>query len=161
MKSEGAIKHKLKQVRYRLTQKAIRNARSKKPCNCKYSGMVRGSASEELFYVCLLDAQKPKDWDGTICDPSIPPKCPFFQPSKTKEEVEVEIWEILNSGDMGRIASHYPDAAALLWVLSGTDQDPPEEHTHPDIFDVGDDLTEEFQNEVPVRDNKDTTPPKK
>jgi len=160
MKSEGAIKHKLKQVRHRLTQKAVRNARSHKPCNCKHSGMVRGSASDELFYVCLLHANKPKEWDGTICDPSIPAKCPFFMPFKTKEEVEAEVWEILSSGDMGKIASHYPDAAALLWVLSGTDIDPPEE-PFPDIFEVGETLTKDFQNEVPVSNTKDKPSPKK
>lgn len=44
--------------------------------------------------------------------------CPFFQPSKTEEEIEEEVNLTLKSGNMGEIASKYPDIAALLWVLS-------------------------------------------
>jgi hypothetical protein len=117
MKTEGSIKHKLKQVKYRIVQKAIRTSLSKKPCNCKHSGLVRGASGDDLFYVCLLDSDKPKLWEGTICDQSVPPNCPFFKVEKTKEEVEQEIEDLLQSGDMGKIASMYPDIAALLWVL--------------------------------------------
>lgn len=134
MKNSGAIRHKLKQVRVRLLQKAIRTNLSKKPCNCKHSGLVRGSASEPLFYVCLLDAETPKVWEGTICDPSIPNTCPFFKTQKTKEDIEQEFEEefnkLIEAGDMGAIATRYPDVAALLWVLS--------EEDNKDIEDVGD-----------------------
>lgn len=140
MKSEGAIKHKIKQVRFRLTEKALRNARSKRPCNCKHSGLVRGVAGDEMFYVCLLDSDRPKDWDGTICDPSIPPKCPYFEPEKTRERIEEEIWQVLNSGDIGKIASHYPDLAALLWVLEGIDSEPIEDQ--PNLIDWATDMEE-------------------
>jgi hypothetical protein len=122
MKSEGSIRHKLKQVKYRIVQKAIRNNLSRKPCNCSHSGLVKGSNGDDLFYVCLLDADKPKEWDGMICDQSVPPNCPFFKPQKTKEEIETEIDDLLASGDMGAIASQYPDISALLWVLGGVDE---------------------------------------
>jgi hypothetical protein len=122
MKKQGAIKHKLKQVKFRLLQKAIRNGLSKKPCNCKYSGEVKGSANDPLFYVCLQDADTPKQWDGLICDPSVPNTCPFFKSFKTEEEIKDEFTkefdEIINEGDMGKIAGRYPDVAALLWVLA-------------------------------------------
>jgi len=123
MKTEKSIQHKIKQVKYRVIKKAIRNGLSKKPCNCKNSGLVRGSASDPLFYVCLLDADKPQEWEGTICDQSVPNTCPFFENNKTKEQIESEIEQMLSSGDMGAIASIYPDIAALLWVLAGTDED--------------------------------------
>lgn len=126
MKSQGAIRHKLKQVKARLLQKAIRNNLSKKPCNCKHSGLVRGSASEPLFYVCLLDSDKPKEWEGTICDPSVPNNCPFFKPPKSKEEIEqefeAEFNKLIATGNMGDIASKYPDVAALVWVLAGDEE---------------------------------------
>ena len=122
MKKQGAVKKKLKQVKFRLIQKAIRNGISKKPCNCTHSGQVKGNANDPLFYVCLQDADKPKMWDGVICDPSVPNNCPFFKPHKTeqeiKEEFELEFDAVINSGDMGKIASKYPDVAALLWVLA-------------------------------------------
>ena len=91
MKTEGSIRHKLKQVKYRIVQKAIRNGLSRKPCNCKHSGLVKGSSGDDLFYVCLLDAEKPKEWEGMICDNAVPPHCPFFKPHKTKEDVEKEV----------------------------------------------------------------------
>lgn len=138
MKKQGSIKHKLKQVRHRLLQKAIRNQTSKKPCNCKHSGLVRGHASEPLFYVCLLDAERPREWEGTICDPSVPNTCPFFRTFQTRESIEEEFNKefdaLIQNGDMGEIASKYPDVAALLWVLS----DDQEESTPEENEDVGD-----------------------
>lgn len=122
MRTKGAIKHKLKQVQHRLLQKAIRNNLSKKPCNCIHSGLVRGAASEPLFHVCLLDSNTPKEWEGTICDPSVPNTCPFFKPFKTKEEIENEFnkgfEDLISQNNIGEVASKYPDVAALLWVLS-------------------------------------------
>ena len=122
MKSEGKIKHKLRQVKHRIIQKECRKATSKKPCNCVHSGVVRGHASEPLFHVCLMDSDKPDEWEGMICDNSVPNTCPFFKPQKTEEEIRdefnFEFDEIINEGDMGKIASKYPDVAALLWVLA-------------------------------------------
>ena len=122
MKTKGAVRHKLKQVRHRLLQKAVRNNLSKKPCNCSHSGLVRGSASEPLFHVCLLDSNVPKEWEGTICDPSVPNTCPFFRAEKTKESIETafnkEFEDLISKNDIGEVASKYPDVAALLWVLS-------------------------------------------
>ena len=127
MKKQGAIKHKLKQVKHRLLQKAVRTRTSKKPCNCKHSGLVRGNASEPIFHVCLLDADKPREWEGTICDPSVPNSCPFFKPFRDKEEIEAEFEaefeRLVSEGDLGAIASKYPDVAALLWVLSQEDKE--------------------------------------
>lgn len=132
MKSEGKIKHKIKQVKHRVIKKEVRKATSKKPCNCVYSGVVRGPASESLFHVCLMDADKPDEWEGMICDASVPNTCPFFTPRKSKEEVTSEVEEVLNSGDMGKIASKYPDIAALLWVLAGVDSEGSEEDESTD-----------------------------
>lgn len=123
MKSEGKIRHKLKQVRFRLIKKELRKATSKKPCNCVHSGVVRGQASEPLFHVCLMDSDKPEEWDGMICDNSVPNTCPFFKPKATKESVTEQVNEILDSGDMGKIATHFPDVAALLWVLAGVEEE--------------------------------------
>lgn len=132
MKKQGAIRHKLKQVKHRLLQKAIRNGQSKKPCNCKHSGLVRGNANDSLFYVCLQDSHSPKEWDGVICDPSIPNNCPFFKAHKSEEEIKdefnLEFDDLINEGDMGKIAGKYPDVAALLWVLAdSTDENEDED----------------------------------
>ena len=127
MKKQGAIKHKLKQVKHRLLKKAIRNGLSKKPCNCTHSGQVKGNANEPLFFVCLQEVEKPKEWDGVICDSSTPNTCPFFKTYKTEEEIKKEFNrefdDLINEGDMGKIASRYPDVAALLWVLADSTDD--------------------------------------
>lgn len=132
MKSDSALKKKLKQVQFRVTKKEIRKGLSKTPSNCARSGLVRGYASDPLFHVCLLDADKPDEWEGTICDSSVPNTCPFFKNNKTKEEIEARVRADLNSGDMGLIASKYPDLAALLWVLAGTTEETNEEDTSRD-----------------------------
>lgn len=127
MKTVGKIRHKLRQVRHRLLQKAIRTGLSKKPCNCEHAGLVRGNSSEPLFYVCLLDSDKPREWEGTICDPSVPNTCPFFKPFREKEQITQEFNHefdaLLSQKDIGSIASQYPDVAALLWVIAGEDDD--------------------------------------
>jgi hypothetical protein len=151
MKTEGKIRHKLKQIRYRILQREIRKALSRRPKNCCHAGVVRGHASEELFAVCLLGAENPREWEGLICDESVPNTCPFFVPSKTREQIEVEVDAILNSGNMGLIASHYPDVAALLWVLAGVDQDG-EESEKPSPQTPPEEIIKDDQDEEPSDD---------
>ena len=122
MKTDSSVKRKLKQAQFRTLKKEIRKGLSKSPCNCKNSGQVRGYASDPLFFVCLLDADKPDEWEGTICDSSVPNTCPYFENKVTKEQIESKVRADLHSGDMGLIASKYPDLAALLWVLAGTEE---------------------------------------
>lgn len=124
MKTEKSIQKKIRQVRYRILKREIRKNLSHKPSNCRHAGLVRGHASEPLFHVCLLDSKTPSEWEGMICDQSVPPSCPFFKPILTKEEIEERINQDLSSGDMGIIASKYPDIAALLWVLAGVEEEP-------------------------------------
>ena len=68
-----------------------------------------------------MDSDKPDEWEGMICDNSVPNTCPFFKPRKSKEQIAQEVEETLNSGDMGMIATKFPDIAALLWVLAGVE----------------------------------------
>lgn len=70
-----------------------------------------------------MDSDKPDEWEGMICDNSVPNTCPFFKPRKEKAQVAEEVERNLNSGDMGIIASKYPDIAALLWVLAGVESE--------------------------------------
>lgn len=107
---------------------------------------MRGHAGEELFSVCLLGADSPREWEGLICDESVPNTCPFFRPQKTREQIEEEVDAILNSGDMGLIASHFPDVAALLWVLAGVDND-------------GEEPYEEMTQRTDDDDSSDEEPP--
>ena len=127
MKTLGKIKHKLRQVRHRLLQKAIRTGLSKKPCNCEHAGLVRGNSSEPLFYVCLLDSNKPREWEVRYAILLFLTPALFFKPFREKEQITQEFNRdfdaLLSQKDIGSIASQYPDVAALLWVIAGEDDD--------------------------------------
>ena len=90
-----------------------------------------------------MDSDKPDEWEGMICDASVPNTCPFFQPRKSKGEVQAEVDELLNSGDMCIIASKYPDIAALLWVLAGVDINSEERNEDDEPSDPRDHTDEE------------------
>jgi hypothetical protein len=47
--------------------------------------------------------------------------CLWWEPLKSKEEIKAEFRSLMSSGNRGKIASLYPDVAALMWVLDRTD----------------------------------------
>lgn len=123
MRSEGQVRHQLKQVIYRHLQKRLRENFRQRPSNCAHNREVvldpETGASVGLCGVLHADGTA----RNVPCDARIPGcsemanKCSLFHPLLTKEEVKAEYNEILRSGDRGVIAAHFPDIAALLWVL--------------------------------------------
>jgi hypothetical protein len=47
--------------------------------------------------------------------------CKWWEALRTKEEIKSEFRTLMASGNRGKIASLYPDVAALMWVLDGVD----------------------------------------
>jgi hypothetical protein len=123
MRSEGQIRHQLKQVAYRHLQKRLRENFRQRPANCAHNVELVLDTTTGAF-VGLCGVLNP---DGTRrdvpCDARIPgcsemaSKCGLFHPLQTKAEVKADFNAILRSGDRGVIASQFPDIAALLWVL--------------------------------------------
>ena len=66
--------------------------------------------------LCMLGSENPAEWPGTICeDPIDAERCPYFNPTQTKEGMMSEFVEQLQ--DIDWVAENMPDVMALLWVL--------------------------------------------
>jgi len=81
----------------------------------------RVSRAEELPVIqsiglCMLDAEKPEDWAGTICeDPIDAQRCPYFDSVDTKEVV----WDKfqVQIKDLQWVQANMPEVYGLLWAL--------------------------------------------
>lgn len=137
MKSEAAIRHKLRQVLYRHLKQLLAANFQQLPQTCAFNGQPR---TIRLPRMCLHGAGLPATWQGKVCDAEIDgglsqaKNCPYWKPLRTKEEIKTE-FKTLVSKNRAAVAARYPDAAALLWVL--------EEDVAPDDFDP-------FDEEEPV-----------
>jgi len=66
--------------------------------------------------LCMLGSENPEEWPGDICeDPIDAERCPYFNPTQTKEELMSEFIEQLRDTDW--VAENLPDVMALLWVI--------------------------------------------
>lgn len=123
MKTEGQVRQQLKQVLFRHLQKELRELFRKTPESCKHNRPFQSTEDPNLMVqICGLR------WDSDRillgCDSRLDclvqaQKCTLWVPIRDKETVKKEFHDLMESGDKGRIAARYPDAAALLWVLEG------------------------------------------
>ena len=124
MKSEGKLKQKLKQVRFRHLKKRIEISLKQVPHNCVHNEkhVVLNSEDPNPVGLCMYNSDTPEEWGGVICDGEIrgcleqAQGCPFFVARKSKAAVTEEFQELMD-GDVGVLASEYPDIAALQWAL--------------------------------------------
>lgn len=119
MKTEGQVKHKLAQVKYRHLKREIRGGLSKKSGNCHFNGRVDLPGREGIG-ICLYRAGDPSQWLGGTCDETVDDRaaqCPYFSGKHTKEQIKDDFNTFMESSDRAHIAERYPDMAALLWVL--------------------------------------------
>lgn len=119
MRSEGAIKHKLKQLRFRYLKKLLDANFKRNPGNCKHNH--RHTQGKGEIGLCLYGSDEPESWKGIVCDEEVggirqARSCDYFTPHKTKLELKSE-FDTLVRGDIAKVASRYPDMAALLWAL--------------------------------------------
>ena len=140
MKTEAAIRHKLRQVLYRHLKQLIEGSFQKLPQTCGFNGQPK---TIRVPRMCLYGANQPATWQGKVCDSSVDGclemarNCPYWKPLRSKDEIKTE-FKALVSKNRAAVATQYPDAAALLWVL--------EEDTAPGDFD----LIEEEESPKPV-----------
>lgn len=82
------------------------------------SGVENGRALPVIqeMGLCMLGAETPEQWTGTICDEPIDAKrCPVFTPLGSKEVLFAKFTEELQ--DPLWIEANLPEVASLLWVL--------------------------------------------
>ena len=129
IRSPGQIRQQLKQVLFRHLQKEIRDNFKDTPEACYFNHLTPIGGSAEKIWVCRYDGAFNKESSprGKICDTRVAGcvnqarACKCRQPYRTKEEIRTDIRTLIASNDRGRIASQYPDVAALMWVLDGVD----------------------------------------
>lgn len=120
MRKEGVVAHQLKQVLYRHLQRLLKENFKKVPVNCLFNGEIDPRAPR----MCMYKVNTP-DWNSCVCDSSFggdvqARSCPFWAPKRSSEELKKEFKEFVATATRSEIASLFPDAAALMWVL---DQD--------------------------------------
>ena len=119
MKSEGAIRHKLKNVIFYHLKKVIKKKMVQKSWNCihgmdKPSHFDVGGETVDCHGCNLL---------GGACDdniksmPSRARQCPHFESKFDPDVIKAEFQAELETLDAGELAYRYPDVFALMWVL--------------------------------------------
>lgn len=122
MKSEGKIRHKFKQAKFRHFQRRLRGLASRAPGNCKYNETYT-CANKTIGLCRFREIEQENSWSVVVCDGETEEgfeqaqSCPVFSPLQSEQEIKDEIDEILSTKDIAVIAYHFPDLAALLWVL--------------------------------------------
>lgn len=121
MKTPGAIKHKLNQVRFRYMKKRIESELRQVPGNCLYNAQMPVGAS-----LCLYGAGDPVTWESTYCDEQVDggeraKGCSLFCSRRTMAEVKDSFRQDLEEMTLPEVAAQYPDMAALIWVLGEED----------------------------------------
>lgn len=140
MKSEGAIRHKLKQVRFRYLKRRIEGSLDRRPENCTHNGVMDGS---DAIRACFLQVDV-TGRRGVVCDERFggcarAGSCPHFALRHDKNSVKSEFYTDLDAMSFPEIAYNYPDMAALLWVLADEGLDVP--RPDPNEFDLSEPTT--------------------
>ena len=113
MKPEGAVRQKLKQVRFRHAKRELDDALTRTPATCEHNAVldVPGVGGVGM---CSLTR-------GIVCDAGrgadLAPGCATYSCKYTKEGMK-EVLEAAFDAPIPEVAAKYPDAAALMWVLT-------------------------------------------
>lgn len=114
MKTAGAIRHQLKQIRFRHLKKLIEEGLATDSANCIHHRTVHPPLHHEPIGICFLPEPISED---LVCGPLRAHSCPYFDTQTTKEEIKADFKDFLATATLAQIAAEYPDMAALLWVL--------------------------------------------
>lgn len=140
MKTEGAIRQKLKQVRFRYLKQRIEAALDRRPENCTHNGSLEGVVASDTVRVCFaqVDVQGRKI---VLCDERFggcarSESCSLFTSRQSKADVKAEFYAELEGMSFPEIAYNYPDMAALLWVIADEGLEVPKPDPHE--FDLSD-----------------------
>lgn len=153
VKTVGAVKHKLNQVRFRHLKRRLEAELQPSPLNCGHNQRLPEYAStqgqEAPPALCMFGADDRMTWEPSFCDERLDQgararTCPHFCVRRTKDEIKTEFYLALDRMTLPEVAYHYPDMAALLWVLDAEDavqshEEPPSEEPpeQPPVTSLG------------------------
>lgn len=138
MRTEGEVKQKFKQIKFRARKESIEEGVKRVPCNCKHNQIKQ--FDEKSVGTCLY-SRIDHEWDVLICDGdtddgvSQARKCPNFSLTREAASIKLEFDEMVRDAysDIGIMAYYYPDMAALFWVINEnlpvSEPDPPDVET--------------------------------
>lgn len=126
MKTEGRIRHQLRQIFFRYRKAFLQQWLSPSATSCAHNTSL--SLFGKSLGACSLGAGSDA-WNRVVCDdhvcPTVPKNCPYFQAKHTpeflKEQFRLHLQDLISkarAGFPGHLANLYPDVAALQWVLS-------------------------------------------
>lgn len=130
MRSEGQVRHQLKQVTFRHLQKRLRENFRQRPDTCSHNmAFVLDEATGTTVGMCgyLSEEGCPRN---VPCDARLPGgsemarECPLWEAIQTKDQIKAEFKALVQNEDRGLVAAQYPDIAALLWVLDSAGETP-------------------------------------
>lgn len=117
MKPEGAVRQKLKQVRFRHAKRELEALLDRTASNCVNNATLDVPGAGAVGF-CRLEPTKCCSAERGM---DRAPSCRFYAGIHTKESVK-ESLEASFTAPIAEVAAKYPDAAALMWVL--TDEPP-------------------------------------
>lgn len=123
MKRVSQIYQQYKQVKFRTRKKLVNAMLQVEPCKCAYQSQIPLSTMPDPKVVLCEYAGLEGDpqWETVVCDEDVARACPMFLPldlpSGTKATFDKFLAYAERTGEIGTLAYHYPDLAALLWVL--------------------------------------------
>jgi len=126
LRTEAAIRHKLKQAAYRHLQRELKHTLRRRPHTCIHNfllgvqpGVEVGICTTGNFKNRICDA-KVGDYggmDGVAWAKICPSWTPFHEKEQIKIAIKDRIAELLVAEDRGPLAEKYPDLAVLAWIL--------------------------------------------
>jgi len=124
VRDDTAIRRKFNQVCFRHLKKLLRANFRRQPHTCQFNRMVSvGGDPSHQVGVCSHSEVEGKP----LCDIRVEGcadnarDCPLWVARQDKTRIKKAFYDLVESKDRGRIASEYPDVAALLWVMDDPD----------------------------------------
>lgn len=137
MRSDDQIRCRIRELLVEELNRRVQEATQRRPCLCIHNhrqplderkevyGEVNGynrisngngEAVAQMLGLCMLGAESPEEWKGTICEDDLDAqRCPYFEPTKTKETIWVEFQKDVS--DPQWLAAHLPAVSELSWAL--------------------------------------------
>ncbi len=133
MQPIGKILQKIKQVKFRHLKRFLEDHLGRKSQNCLYNrSSLLSFQGQEAVCICG-HAFETNDWVAGACDvrvnPDLARTCDKYEAQHQKAELKKAFNNFLETSDIASIAKHYPDLAALLWVVDEEDFEDKEEES--------------------------------
>lgn len=146
MKTEAELRGRVRDLLRREMQRRVEASKQKLPHLCKHNyrhncdtrKTVEGAPNEnynrldarhlplmQTMGLCMLGADNPEEWKGTICDEPIDAqRCPDFTPREDEPTVIAEFKAQVENPQW--VEENLPEVTALLWAVGEAVQPEPE-----------------------------------